>query len=171
MIVVICWVERLREQATFGPVVEARVPDHALEDIVLTSLDQSGVPKYRIEAPLMAHFDDDDSTEFESPVMLIFRRSAPPLNVQSERAWVSSNKKEIFLIGNVTIVIQETEAQSTYTIKTRDLRVFTQHETATTRQSILAFNAQHRIQGVGATINLINARVKIFHQARGLYEP
>ncbi len=119
----------------------------------------------------MAHFSDDGSTEFESPAMLIFRRSAPPLKVQSERAWVSSDKREIFLMGKVIVIIQELEAQTTSTIRTRDLRVFPQQATATTRQSILAFNAHHQIQGIGGTINLINGKLKIFDKVRSLHEP
>ena len=171
MIVIFYWATRLHKQTTFGTEDEARIPDHTLEQVMLTSLDQSGVPEYQIEAPQMAHFSDDDSIEFDSPVMLVFRRSAPPLRIESEHAWISSDNKEIFLRGKVTIILQELETQACATIKTRDLRVFPQQETAITSQSILAFNTQHQIQGIGGFINYFNGRIKIFREVRGLYDP
>lgn len=171
MIVVSYWIERFREQATFGPLDNLRIPDHTLEYITLTSFDYLGVPRYRIEAPLMTHFDDDDSTELESPMMLIFRPSSPPFEVRSERAWMSSGRTEIFLMGEVTIIRKGIDAQATTTIKTQNLRVFPRREFASTEKSILATNARYRIRGQGGSINLRNGKVKIFHQAKGLYEP
>jgi lipopolysaccharide export system protein LptC len=160
-----------QRQAGLRPRSEGRLPDYTLESVTLTSLNNMGKARYRIDSPEMAHFVDDGSTELESPVLQIFRDNAPPVEVQSERAWIASNSSEILLIGEVIIVRQENDVRLAYTIVTRDLHVFPDQETATTEQSVLAFNDTYQITGLGGSINFTTGTLKIHHLARGVYVP
>ena len=161
----------LQRQTGLRPRSEGRLPDYTLEGVTLTSLNNTGKARYRIDSPEMAHFINDGSTELDSPVMLFFRDDAPPVEVQSERAWIAPNSSEILLIGEVIIVRPENEVRRAYTIVTRDLRVFPDQEAATTEQSVLAFNDTYHITGLGGSINLANGVLKIHNLARGVYVP
>jgi lipopolysaccharide export system protein LptC len=160
-----------QRQAGLRPRSGGRLPDYTLEKVTLTSLNNTGKARYRIDSPEMAHFVDDGSTELKSPVLLIFRDNAPPVEVQSERAWIAPNSSEILLIGEVTIVRPENDVRLAYTIVTRDLHVFPDQETATTEQSVLAFNDTYQITGLGGNINFTTGMLKIHHLARGVYVP
>jgi len=126
---------------------------------------------YRIKAPMMAHFGDDNSIKVESPDMLFYRDDAPPLEVRSEHAWLLSGGEEIMLLGSVSIVRPEIEQTSTLTIQTRNLRVFPEKKSADTDETVLAFNDIYRIQGLGGSIDLGSGYFKIHQQARGVYVP
>jgi lipopolysaccharide export system protein LptC len=163
--------ELYQRQAGLLPRSEGRFPDYTLEGVTLTSLDNTGKARYRIDSPKMAHFVDDGSTELESPVLLIFRDNAPPVEVQSERAWIAPNSSEVLLIGEVIIVRPKNDVRMAYTIVTRDLHVFPDQEAATTEQSVLAFNDTYQITGLGGSINFATGALKIRHLARGVYVP
>ena len=165
------WLYLHQRQTGLHPRSEGRLPDYTLEGVTLTSLNNTGKARYRINSPEMAHFIDDGSTELDSPVMLFFRDNAPPVEVQSERAWIAPGSSEILLIGEVIIVRPENDVRTTYTIVTRDLRVFPDQEAATTEEPVLAFNNTYHITGLGGSINLANGVLKIHNLARGVYVP
>lgn len=165
------WVYEAKEPETSDPNTNARTPDYTFEGVTLTNIDPSGIPVYRIDAPMMAHFGDDDSAELESPVMQVFRENAPPLTVRSEQAWIASGRSEILLRGEVTILRPELDSRSTLTIETKNLRVFPEQQTATTEESVLAISEDYRLYGEGGSLNLEKGYLRIHHRARGLYAP
>jgi lipopolysaccharide export system protein LptC len=165
------WLYRLNEPEILDPRIEVRTPDYTFEGVTMTNIAPSGIPLYRIDAPKMAHFSDDDSAELESPIMQIFRDSAPPLTVRSQQAWIASGRSEILLRGEVTILRPELDSRSTLTIETKNLRVFPKQQTATTEESVLAFSEDYRLYGEGGSIDLEKGYLRIHHRARGLYAP
>lgn len=171
LIVIVVWVYALQESPSSPHRNDMRVPDHTFEDVTLTNIDVSGTPMYRIETPKMSHYADDDSAELESPTMQIFRDNAPPLTVHSQQAWIASGRSEILLRGEVKIFRPELDSRSTLTIETKNLRLFPEEQTATTDESVLAYTAAYRLQGVGASINLNKGHLRVHNQARGLYAP
>ncbi len=165
------WLYGFDEPVTSAPRSDVRTPDYTFEDVTITNIDRLGTPMYRIEAPKMAHFSDDDSAELEAPIMQIFRKNAPPLMVRSEQAWIASGRSEILLRGEVTIQRPELDSRSTLTIETKNLRVFPEQQTATTEESVLAFSEAYRLQGEGGSINLAKGYLRIHNRARGSYAP
>lgn len=165
------WSYGFEDQVESGSEPQARTPDYTFEGVLLTSLSPLGNPLYKIEAPYMAHFGDDKSMELESPILLVYREDAPPMQVHSDRAWISDAGEEIMLLGAVTIIRPETDASATTTIETQDLRLLPNKQIASTKASVLAYNETYRIQGVGGSLHLGNGYFKIHHQARGVYVP
>jgi lipopolysaccharide export system protein LptC len=165
------WLYGLQDEEKISVEPEPRTPDYTYEGILLTVVNPEGKMVYRIKAPMMAHFGDDNTIKVKSPDMLFYRDDAPPLEVRSERAWLSSGGEEIMLLGSVSIVRPEIEPTSTLTIKTRNLRVFPEKKSADTDETVLAFNDIYRIQGLGGSIDLDSGYFKIHQQARGVYVP
>lgn len=166
------WLLELREGGIgLDPQAGLRVPDYTLEGITLTATDETGRVQYRIDASALAHYSDDNSTEFENPVIQFFRGNEPPYQVTSARAWVAGARDEIRLLGEVDIIQPQTKTRKAYTVKTRDVRVFPQQKSASTEQPLVAVAEHYLIQGEGGEIDLLTGDVRIYRRARGVYEP
>lgn len=167
----VLWLYNLHDEEKLNSEPESRTPDYTYEGILLTSINPKGKMTYRIKAPKMAHYGDDNSIKIESPDMLFYRDDAPPIKVRSEYAWLLSGGEEIMLLGAVSIVRSEIEPTTTLTIETRNLRLLPEKKSADTDEAVLAYNEVYRIQGLGGSINLGSGYFKIHEQARGVYEP
>jgi lipopolysaccharide export system protein LptC len=79
----------------------ARKPDYVVEDLVGVTMAPNGRPARRLETPQLRHYPGDDSSELDTPYMLVFDDEAPPWVIRSERGWVSANGDEVLLEGAV----------------------------------------------------------------------
>lgn len=78
-------------------------PDARGRNIEILRFDETGFLKYRLSAPSMVHFPDDDSSELESPHLIAYRPDAPQVTLQADHSRVSSQGETAFLWDNVVI--------------------------------------------------------------------
>ncbi|MGB5831915.1 MAG: LPS export ABC transporter periplasmic protein LptC [Thiohalocapsa sp.] len=87
-----------------GPEVtteSARQPDYIVEDVTGVTMDASGRPARRLTTPQLRHYPDDESSEVDYPVLLVFNEKTPPWRIRSERGWISADGDELLLEGAV----------------------------------------------------------------------
>jgi lipopolysaccharide export system protein LptC len=149
----------------------AHIPQYTLEDITLTTMDTQGQPQYRIRSPQMVHYTDDETTEFDAPVLWVYRPAEPPMEVRSRHAWVSPSRDKIVLQGTVTLVQPQTENRRGFTVHTREVSVFPAPKTATTTQDVTVYGEGFYIEGMGGKIDMQAKTVRLDAQVRGVYEP
>ena len=54
-------------------------PDAIAENFMVRRFDDSGQVKYRLIAPYLVHYPDDDSSELTSPKLISYRPDAAPV--------------------------------------------------------------------------------------------
>ena len=64
-------------------------PDVFAENFIIRTFDEGGRVKYRLTAPYMEHFPDDDSSELKSPVLTQYRPDAVTLTTSGNNARVT----------------------------------------------------------------------------------
>jgi lipopolysaccharide export system protein LptC len=84
-------------------VVRERLPDYRVDGLTATAMDAAGRPARRLTADAMRHYPDDDSSELDRPVLILYRSDGPPWDIRSETGWVSGDGERVLLHGQVVV--------------------------------------------------------------------
>lgn len=75
--------------------------DLYIEDFKAQSLDPQGRVRQSISARIARHFPDDDTTEFESPLITFSDPGKPPVTISADRGVITGDQKNAYFTGNV----------------------------------------------------------------------
>ncbi len=75
--------------------------DLYVEDFKAQSLDPQGRVRQSISARIARHFPDDDTTEFESPLITFSDPGKPPVTISADRGMITGDQKDAYFTGNV----------------------------------------------------------------------
>jgi lipopolysaccharide export system protein LptC len=75
--------------------------DLYIEDFKAQSLDAEGRVRQSISARIARHFPDDDTTEFESPLITFSDPGKPPVTISADRGVITGDQKDAYFTGNV----------------------------------------------------------------------
>lgn len=75
--------------------------DLYIENFKAVSLDEEGRIRQSITAKVARHYPDDDTTEFESPLITFSDPDKPPISVAADRATITGDQKNAYFNGHV----------------------------------------------------------------------
>ena len=75
--------------------------DLYIEDFKAQSLDPQGRVRQSISARIARHFPDDDTTEFQSPLITFSDPGKPPVTISADRGMITGDQKDAYFTGNV----------------------------------------------------------------------
>ncbi|MGI9305460.1 MAG: LPS export ABC transporter periplasmic protein LptC [Gammaproteobacteria bacterium] len=157
------------------PIIEtgnmAQPPDQTLENVQFISMDTSGKPGYRIDAPSMRYYVAQDRAELDEPRMQYFRPNKRPITLDAARAVVLRSKDEVQLLDDVTMERPADGEQAALKVVTRDVTVHPDTQILSTDQEVHAHSDYFQIEGRGMRANLGEETVEILSEAHGVYEP
>ncbi len=166
------WMKGLHKVAVFRLKGQlTHIPQYTLEDITLTTMDTQGRPQYRIRSPRMVRYTDDESSEFDAPVLWVYRPAEPPMEVRSRQAWVSPSRDKIVLRGEVTLIQPKTTTHRGFTVHSAEVSVLPGPRTATTEQEVTVYGEGFYMEGVGGSVDMLARTVRLDARVRGVYEP
>lgn len=144
-------------------------PDAYAENFTVRRFDTTGKVKYRMSAPYLVHYPDDDSSELKSPVLIAYRPDSPSVTVTGEHAKVSSRGETIFLWGNVNITRAATPDRPEMIARMPDLTTQPEAGFAFTNSPVEITQGQSWIKGVGAQLDNNAATFVLQSQVTGSY--
>ena len=164
------WLQQLRLDMAFTPPAETpHVASMRMEGVTLQVFGEDGLPSYRILAPTMTRFADDDTMELAAPLMQVFNPGQAAMTVRSERAWLASDRNEVQLLGEARITQPDSVERSGYTVYTSDVHVFPQRREGLTDQPVLTVGEGYRIEGMGGDIDMDRGIVNLHRDVRSTY--
>jgi len=148
------------------------VPDSFMENFTTQVLDEQGRPQYQLQATHMAHYVDDDRSEFTQPQFTAFRPDGQRWTAVAETGRAENGSEQIFLDGAVTIQrYPDVVASADLQIRTRDVRVRPADDYAETDQAATIVQNQDTLKTVGLQVYFRAGRVQLLSQVRGMYAP
>jgi lipopolysaccharide export system protein LptC len=75
--------------------------DLYIEDFKAVSLDAQGRVRQSITAKIARHFPDDDTTEFESPLITFSEPGRPEVTITADRGVITGDQKNAYFSGKV----------------------------------------------------------------------
>lgn len=146
-------------------------PDYYVENFTSTTMDVNGFPRRRVNADYMAHFPDTDTHELSNPYMILYRDSAAPWHVRSERGWISSTGEVMLLLGKVHIWRNNARGERQMEIRTEDLRVLPDTNYGETDKLAIITTPGSESRGVGMRAFMDESRLQLLSQVHTRYDP
>lgn len=144
-------------------------PDAIAENFEARRFDATGQVKYRLAAPYLVHFPDDDSSELRSPTLTSYRLNAPPVVVVSKLAKVTAKGETIYLWDDVRVTRTATPDRPEMVARMPDLTAQPDVGFAFTNSPVEITQGQSWIKGVGATLDDNTSTLVLQSQVTGLY--
>lgn len=146
-------------------------PDALAENFLVRQFDERGRVKYRLSAPYMMHFPDDDSSELKSPTLTHYRSDAPPLTLSGKNARVTSKGQSVFLWDDVRAVRAATPTRPETVATMPDLTVQPEAGVAFTKSPVLITEDKSWVKGVGMHLDNNTSTFELQSQVTGLSYP
>lgn len=162
--------QRLQEAERRGARQQGHDPDYFMEHFTQTTMNEQGQMHHRLNAELMLHFPDDDSTELVRPKLEVYNEAPAPWHVTAEKGWVSANKDVVLLTGEVQIWREGEDGQREVEVITRDLRVLPHERYAETDQAATIRAPGTVYHAVGMRANFNEDRLELLNRVRGRHE-
>ncbi len=144
-------------------------PDTIAENFEVRRLDQNGQVKYRLTAPYMTHFPDDDTSLLKSPKLIAYRPDAPPLTLLGDNAKVTSKGETVYLWDNVSVTRAATPERLEMVARMPDLTIQPDAGTAFSNSQVVITQGESWIKGVGAQLDNNTSTFILQSQVTGLY--
>lgn len=153
---------------TEGP----REVDYYLRGLKVTTMDKLGQPARTLQAKLVKHFPDDNTTELQTPRLLVYQQETPPWQIDAEHGWVSADGELILLNGNVHIERKPVPGVKPVKIDTRNLRVQPTQDYAETDEVVKVRSYPDRLDARGMQAWFREpSRIKFLADVKGYYAP
>lgn len=146
-------------------------PDAMAENFLVRQFDEKGRVKYRLTAPYMMHFPDDDSSELKSPTLIHYRPDAAPLTLSGKNARVTSKGQTVFLWDDVKAVRAATPARPEMVARMPDLTVQPDDGIAFTGSPVVITEDKSWVKGVGMHLDNKTSTFELQSQVTGLSYP
>lgn len=144
-------------------------PDAVAENFVVRRFDDTGKVKYRLIAPYLVHYPDDDSSELRSPVLISYRTDAPPVTLTARNAKVTAKGETIYLWDDVRLTRAATADRPEMVARMPDLTAQPDVGIAFTNSPVEITQGQSWIKGVGAHLDDNTSTLVLQSQVTGLY--
>lgn len=144
-------------------------PDAIVDNFTVRRFDANGQVKYRLTAPYLEHFPDDDSSELRSPTLLSYRPDAPPMTFTALNAKVSAKGETVFLWDQVSVSRAATADRPEMRARMPDLTVQPDAGIAFTNSPVEITMGQSWIKGVGAHLDNNDSTLVLQSQVTGVY--
>ncbi len=145
------------------------VMDYSLSDFEITTMDENGRPKHRLQGASLSHYAETDYAELVKPHLEIYQDEGGAMLLDSERAKVYQGGESVLLQGEVRILRQNQDKQSDMDVHTRDVWFYADKEVAETSERVTIQDAIGTTTAKGMRIDTRAGTVHLLAAVRGEY--
>ena len=152
--------------------IETDKPSVSFENIDMIINAPNGQPQYRLAAPKYWLYHEQQTSEFESPNIVIYNENGSKIFATSEKGYTQNDNDVITLIGDVEVK-QPASTKEPYplNISTDELTVLQKQQQVTTDKPVTATRGSQKITAKGMTLNLSNKVLQLHKDVKGRYDP
>jgi len=148
---------------------ERHDPDAIAENFSIIRFDETGQIKYRLIAPYMEHFPDDDSSLINHPTFISYQQDAPPTLISSRHGKASAGAEVVFLWGDVVAHRDGINQQTAMVARMSDLTIQSEAGFAFTQSPVDITRGNSWLKGTGMHIDNNESTFVLQSQVTGLY--
>ena len=144
-------------------------PDAFIEDFQVRRMDESGALQYRLTAPRMQHFPDDDSSLLTQPRLEYYQAEKPSLTLSGKNGYVASKGETVFFWDDVMATRAATADRPEMVARMPDLTVQPDEGIAFTDSPVEIVQGRSWIKGVGMQLDNNNSVLVLKSRVTGTY--
>lgn len=150
---------------------EKIMPDAIMNGVTATIYDKVGNVSMRIVTPKLVHYADNDTTDFTTPDVMLYRNAPKPWVINADRAKATGGLDNVQFWDNVTIHHPASFGTPATLIKTTTLTMHPNLQTAETSALITLIQPNITVNAIGMTADMNSGDIRLLSQARGEYVP
>jgi lipopolysaccharide export system protein LptC len=139
------------------------------DNFVMRRFDETGVVKYRLSAPHMKHYPDDDSSILTNPTLITYRPDAPPVTIVAKNAVSTSKGTTVFMWDDVSITRAASPERQEMIARMPDLTAQTEDGFAFTDSPVHVTQGESWVKATGAFLDNNTSILTLQSQVTGLY--
>ncbi|MBN8502741.1 MAG: LPS export ABC transporter periplasmic protein LptC [Sphingomonadales bacterium] len=143
-------------------------PDTIVENFMVRRISNQGILQYRMRAPYMEHYPDDDSSLLKQPHLIHYRPGAPDMTLSGQQARVTAKGETVYLWGGVVVTRAASSERPEMVARTPDLTVKPDDGTATTDSPAEITEGASWLKGVGMDVDNNQSTLSLRSQVTGL---
>jgi len=164
------WLTREKNEVGLLPVRQKQhIPDYYIKGFNAAAYTAAGIPRHRLSAESMTHFQDDNSTLLVRPHLSFLNEKGETWQLDAGHGQVDVTGDTLLLTDSVTVRRAGASAD-TIELQTREITVHPNQETATTRSPVTITAPHVRVDAAGLDVNFTEERL-VLYSVRGRYEP
>lgn len=144
-------------------------PDYFVEGLSLTRTDAAGAPTFRMSAARLEHFPDDDSTEFERPVLVSLDPSKPLVTLRAERGRATSGGQRTDLYDRVLLTRAGQQGRPELRIETEQVTLLPEEDIARTDRPVRILHGASSLTGEGMEFDNAARVLKVRSKVHGVW--
>ncbi len=148
--------------------------DLYIENFKAVSLDAQGRVRQALTAKVARHYPDDDTTEFDAPLITFSDPDKPQLSVTADRATVTGDREHAYFFGNVKGVRDATKPDANdgpIVITSEYLHILPKEDRVLTDKAVTIKDPRGIINAVGMDFDNRSRKVKFSSQVSGQLQP
>ena len=161
--------DQLRDSLQPRPL--AHQADYFVEHFAVTRLNQQGEPLYRMSAERLTHFADDDSSEFDAPLLVSLDPLRPKITLSALHGKAGSRARETRLYGDVVLVREAFERSTALRVETEYIALLVDEDIARTDRAVTITSGASSLTGVGMEFNNAARVLTLNSKVRGHWPP
>ncbi len=146
-------------------------PDAYMDQAYYQNYDSEGKLHARLSTPRMTHYPDNDSAQFIDPKMILLTKKNILWHISAKSGQSMQGTKKVLLWNNVIIHQPKQANDAETTVKTSQLTVYPELQTADTKQSVKITRPGSITTAVGMRANFKTGVFELLSQSRGQYDP
>lgn len=144
-------------------------PDAFVDNFEVRRIDADGILQYRLTAPHMRHFPDDDSSFLSEPKLQNYRPDQPSMALSGKNAYVTAKGGTIFFWDDVVATRAATGDRPEMVARMPDLTVQPDEGTAFTDSPVEINQGESWVKGVGMHLDNNTSVLVLKSQVTGTY--
>lgn len=144
-------------------------PDYFVEQVELTRLNPQGQPLYRMKATRLNHYPDDDTIDFEKPVLTSLDPAKPLVTMRANRGTSSSGGVETHLYDNVVLTRAPFNDAPQMRVVSDYMLLLSDQDIARTDRPVVITYGDSVLHGTGMEFNNDSRQLELFSQVRGTW--
>lgn len=164
------WIDKaVRQPSTEQGDYAHRDPDYVLENLSALSVNHTNGLHQTLSAKKMSHYLDNDTTYLEQPRLINAQPGKPDMRVRADRANLTANSDDVFLNGNVKVMLHDKNDRET-TMTTSFLHVVPDDNFAKTDKFVTIIEANTIINSIGMEIDNNSQIIRLLSEVEFIHD-
>jgi lipopolysaccharide export system protein LptC len=147
-----------------------RLPDYMAENFSAVEMGEDGTTRHMLLAKKLVHYANDDTTDLEQPYFIETQPGKPVVQVKSDRAKISGNNENIYLLGNVMLFRNAGKGRGETDLTTSSLHLIPNEDIAKTDKPVVITERNSVIRAIGMEMNNRTNVTQLWSQVRVLHK-
>lgn len=146
-------------------------PELIIDNLVATAFDRDGTLRYTLLAAQMRHYADDETTELIAPRFQYRAATAPAINVEAMRGFISARGEHVHLFDHVRLTRAATGTAPALVLTTSYLQITPQAEQMRTDRPVKLVQGTATVRANALFLDGKTRRLELKGNVKGVYEP